>query len=143
MLKKLFILSIVSLFILSTVGAYAETALNQPIAKPPIEKTKDRASRAMNNIFYGPVEVPKNLDETKTKGVPVDRCTQKTRTGVERGIARVVGGIWQLATFWYSDPGCVTSSNKAAQTAAAPMAAPTKAAEPMQQAPAQTAPDVK
>ncbi len=75
-----------------------------------MEKTKDRASRAMNNILYGPVEVPKNLDETKTKGTAIDRCTTKTKTGVERGIARIVGGVWQLATFWYSDPGCVTST---------------------------------
>ena len=140
MLKKMFILAIVSLFVFSTVGVYAETALNQPIAKPPIEKTKDRASRAMNNILYGPVEVPKNLDETKTKGTAIDRCNQKTRTGVERGIARVVGGIWQLATFWYSDPGCVTSSNKAAQPAATATAAP---AAPVEQAPTQTSSDIK
>ena len=108
MIKRILILAIVSLFILSTIGAYAADT-NQPTIQP-IEKTKDRASRAMNNLLYGPVEVPKNIDETKTKGTKIDRTTEKTRTGVERGIARIVGGAWQLATFWYSDPGCVTSS---------------------------------
>jgi len=108
MVKKLITLAIVMLFLFSTIGAYAEN-LNQPTIKPT-EKTKDRASRAMNNMLYGPTEVPANIDETKTKGTEVDRCTKKTSTGVERGIARIVGGAWQLATFWYSDPGCVTST---------------------------------
>jgi len=108
MIKKLISYAIVFVFIFSVIGVYA-SEINQPTAKP-FEKTKDRASRAMNNIFYGPVEIPANLDQTKTKGTEMDRCSKKTRSGVERGIARIVGGVWQLATFWYSDPGCVTSS---------------------------------
>ncbi|MBN1526229.1 MAG: hypothetical protein JW919_01410 [Candidatus Omnitrophica bacterium] len=102
-MKKLFLLAIVSLFILSSIGAYAADT-SQPTV-PPTDTTKDRASRAMNNIFYGPAETPDNMAETNTKGTQMDRCTAKTKTGVERGIARLVGGIWQLATFWYSDPG--------------------------------------
>jgi hypothetical protein len=91
-------------------GAYAgETALNQPLAKP-YENTKDRASRSMNNLFYGPTEMPDNINDTKTKGEAMDRCIPKTKSGFERGIARMVSGAWQLATFWYSDPGCVTST---------------------------------
>jgi len=109
-MKKFSVVIIAALFILSTMGAYAaESALNQPLAKP-YDKTKDRMSRAMNNIFYGPAEVPANMTETKTKGEAMDRCIPKTKTGVERGIARLVGGVWQIATFWYSDPGCVTST---------------------------------
>lgn len=113
MLKKIVVLAIVSLFIFSTLGLYADQSSSQPTAQP-MEKTKDRVSRGMNNILYGPTEVPKNIDETNTKGTKLDRCSEKTRTGVERGIARVVAGVWQLATFWYSDPGAVTSTKKAA-----------------------------
>ncbi len=111
MLKKFFILVIVSLFIFSTLGAYAAQGTDQPTV-PPVEKTKDRLSRGMNNILYSPVEVPANLDETKTKGTALDKCSPKTKTGVERGIARFFAGVWQIATFWYSDPGCVTSTKK-------------------------------
>ena len=114
MLRKIITLAIVSIFILSTIGAYAaeSTSSSSSPTVPPMEKTKDRLNRGMNNLLYGPTEVPKNLDETKTKGTAIDRCSGKTRTGVERGIARFVAGVWQLATFWYSDPGCVTSSSK-------------------------------
>jgi len=109
-MKKIAVIFIAALFILSTMGAYAaETALNQPLAKP-YDKTKDRMSRAMNNIFYGPAEIPNNMTASGTKGEAMERCTPKTKTGVERGIARMVGGVWQIATFWYSDPGCVTST---------------------------------
>jgi len=110
MMKKVLSIAIVSIFIFSTIGVYAASETAQPTAQP-MEKTKDRASRAMNNLLYGPTEIPQNIDETKTKGTKMDRCTEKTRGGVERGIARIVGGIWQLATFWYSDPGCATSSS--------------------------------
>ncbi|MCX5679545.1 MAG: hypothetical protein NTZ95_02595 [Candidatus Omnitrophica bacterium] len=109
-MKKIAAIIIVTLFAFSAIGAYAaETALNQPIAKP-YDKTKDRMSRAMNNIFYGPTELPDNISNTKTKGEAMDRCIPKTKTGVERDIARLVGGVWQIATFWYSDPGYVTST---------------------------------
>jgi putative exosortase-associated protein (TIGR04073 family) len=118
MSKTLIAIAIVSLFILSGVGAYAVestgSSIDQPTIKPGMEKTKDRLNRGVNNIFYGPVEVPNNLNQTQTKGAQMDRCSAKTRTGVERGIARVVTGVWQIATFWYSDPGCVTSSKKTA-----------------------------
>jgi hypothetical protein len=109
-MKKILVVTIAALFILSAAGAYAaDIELKQPLAKP-YENTKDRMSRSMNNIFYGPAEVPGNINETGTKGATMDRCSPKTKSGVERGIARVVGGVWQLATFWYSDPGCVTST---------------------------------
>lgn len=116
MFKKFIILAIVSIFILSTVGAYAaESSSSQPTV-PPMEKTKDRLNRGMNNLLYGPTEVADNLNETKTKGTQIDRCSTKTRSGVERGIARFVAGVWQVATFWYSDPGCVTSSSQLSAT---------------------------
>ena len=119
MTKKVFSLALVTLFLVSTLGAYAAETSSKSIDQPTIpttESTKDRASRAMNNILYGPLETPKNIDETNTKGTQIDRCIPKTKSGVERGIARVVGGIWQLATFWYSDPGCVTSTSQKSST---------------------------
>lgn len=109
-MKKIAVFVIAALFIFSSIGAYAaDPALKQPVAKS-LETTKDRVSRGVNNIFYGPTETLVNLNDTETKGEPIERCTPKTRTGVERGIARLVGGVWQVATFWYSDPGCVTST---------------------------------
>ena len=110
MSRKIMALAIVFIFVFASIGAYAsasETA--QPTAQP-LEKTKDRASRAMNNLLYGPTEVAGNLDESNTKGTKIDRCTEKTRGGVERGIGRIFAGVWQMATFWYSDPDCVTST---------------------------------
>lgn len=110
MTKKIITLAIVSLFIFSTLGLCADKSTSQPL-----EKTKDRLSNGVDNIFYGPTEVPNNLDETKSKGTKIERCTEKTRSGVERGIARLVGGVWQVATFWYSDPDAVTSTKSAAR----------------------------
>ncbi len=108
MTKKIIVIAIVSLFILSAVGAYAENYT------PPTEKTKDRISSGMNNLLYGPTEIPNNLDQTKSKGTKVEgNWNEKTKTGVERGIARVCTGIWKIATFWYSGPGCATSSAQA------------------------------
>ena len=113
MAKILFSIALVTVIICSAVGVYAADKaavdLEQPIVGP-YEPTKDRASRAMNNMLYGPTEMPDNITETNTKGTPVTRCEDKTKSGVERGIARIVGGAWQLATFWYSDPGCVTKA---------------------------------
>ncbi|MFH1863848.1 MAG: hypothetical protein ABIJ85_02995 [bacterium] len=68
-----------------------------------LEKTKDRLNKGMNNIFIGQIETPDNINESKTKGTNVADCTDKTKSGVERAIARFVGGVWQLGTFWYSD----------------------------------------
>jgi len=123
MAKKIFTIAIVSIFIFSVMGVFmvisakAEQPLNQPTNTDKTDSVKDRASRGMNNLLYGPVETPSNIDETKTKGTPVDRCSTKTRTGVERGIARVTSGIWQMLTFWYADPGCVTSTKGSGSSA--------------------------
>jgi hypothetical protein len=91
-MRKIIICAILALFIFSISGIALA------------EKTKDRASSGMDHMFYGPVEVPKNLNETNSKGTKVsDVHTEKTRDGVERGIARFTTGLWKLATFWYSD----------------------------------------
>ncbi len=92
-MKKIFTCAILALFIFSMINvSYA------------LEKTKDRASSAMDNLLYGPTEIPNNLNETKSKGTKVsDAHTEKTKDGVERGIARLGTGVWKLLTFWYSD----------------------------------------
>lgn len=109
MANRISTIAIVSLFIFSATALVAFAG-----SDAGLEKTKDRISKGVDNIFYGQVEIPDNLDQTKSKGTQLEKCNVKTRSGVERGIARVVGGVWQLATFWYSDPGCVTSSKQAA-----------------------------
>ena len=105
MIKKFTILIAAVLFFVSSAAAYAATTpIDEPISKQPLEKTKDRAARAMNNILYGVIEMPNNIDLSKTKGKPIENCTDKTKSGFECGIARLFIGTWQLATFWYSDP---------------------------------------
>ena len=90
--KKIVIAAILGLFIASTVNCFA------------LDTPKDKASSGMNDIVYGQVEVPDNINATNSKGAKAyESCTDKTKTGVERGIARFVGGLWKVATFWYAD----------------------------------------
>jgi len=92
MFKRTGILLLVCIFILSTTSCFA------------LEKTRDRLKKGMDNVFIGgAIEGPDNLNESKTKGSVVPGGTEKTKKGVERAIARFVGGLWQLGTFWYSD----------------------------------------
>ena len=59
-------------------------------------------SKGLDNVVYGIVEVPDNVDQGNAKGTRAfEDCTDKTKDDVGRGVARVVGGVWQLATFWY------------------------------------------
>ena len=59
-------------------------------------------STGIDNVTYGTIEVPDSIDETKTKGEKAfSKCTDTTKDDVGRGIARVVGGLWEIATFWY------------------------------------------
>lgn len=61
-----------------------------------------KLSTGLNNIVYGAIEVPDNINETKTKGAKAfEKCTDTTKDDVGRGIARIVGGIWEIAMFWY------------------------------------------
>ncbi len=106
---RLITIALIAVFLSMAAAAYAETtAQTTPVGGT--ESMKGRISRGMDNILYGDVEVANNLNETNTKGTAVENCTTKTKTGVERGIARIGNGVWQLLTFWYSDPG--PSENK-------------------------------
>ena len=69
-------------------------------------KPLENLGEGLDNVFYGDLEVPDNMNETNSKGTPAfEDCTAKTNDDVGRGIARFVGGIWQIATFWYPEEG--------------------------------------
>ncbi|MCK5450157.1 MAG: hypothetical protein KAI70_00160 [Candidatus Omnitrophica bacterium] len=91
-MKKLFMIVII-VAILFNISAFAST--NKPL---------QNLGEGLDNIVYGKVEVPDNMNETSTKGSPAfTDCTDTTKDDVGRGIARFVGGVWQIATFWYPE----------------------------------------
>ncbi|MCK4851982.1 MAG: hypothetical protein KAS86_02600 [Candidatus Omnitrophica bacterium] len=93
MSKVLSILVVIMLLV--NVSAIAST--NKPLKN---------LSTGLDDMFYGEVEVPDSIDETHTKGTPAySDCTEKTTDDVGRGIARFVGGLWRVATFWYPEEG--------------------------------------
>ena len=90
-MKKFIACLLIAAFIPVT-GAYA-VSKNAPLKN---------ISRGLDNIVYGDMEIPDNINETNSKGTKAfEKCTDSTKDDVGRGIARIVGGIWQLATFWY------------------------------------------
>jgi len=90
MRKAIALLIVISLVLTSSVFAISR---NEPLKK---------LSKGLDNIVYGEIEVPDNINETNTKGAKAfTDCTDDTKDDVGRGIARIVGGIWEIATFWY------------------------------------------
>lgn len=84
---------IVVLTLISGVSVFAST--NKPL---------QNLGKGLDDVFYGDVEVPDNMNETGSKGTPAyPKCTDKTKDDVGRGIARFVGGMWRIATFWYPE----------------------------------------
>ena len=93
-MKKILSILVILLLLLS-VNSFAST--NKPL---------ENLSDGLDDMFYGGVEVPDCIDETHTKGTPAyPDCTGDTKDDVGRGIARVVGGLWKVATFWYPEEG--------------------------------------
>ncbi len=91
-MKKFFALLVI-FALLFNVSAFAST--NKPL---------QNIASGLDDIVYGDLEVPDSIDETNTKGSPAyPDCTAKTNDDVGRGIARFVGGVWKLATFWYPE----------------------------------------
>ncbi|MFH1837016.1 MAG: hypothetical protein ABH862_02720 [Candidatus Omnitrophota bacterium] len=91
-MKKVLILLVI-LTIMGNVCTFAST--NKPLQK---------IGKGLDNVVYGDMEVSDCMNETKTKGSPAfTDCTSATNDDVGRGIARFVGGVWQLATFWYPE----------------------------------------
>jgi hypothetical protein len=88
-MKKLFAIVLVSIFVLSSVSFAAEGS--------KMDK-KGRAGKALDNIFYGAVEVPDNMDQNAEK--PFPKVTAKKNDGFGQGITRIFGGIYQLLTPW-------------------------------------------
>jgi len=74
------------------------------VAFASTNKPLKNLSTGLDDIVYGDVEVPDNINETGTKGTPAyPECTAKTNDDIGRGIARFVGGVWRIATFWYPE----------------------------------------
>lgn len=89
-MKKVVALLLAGLFILSSSGIASE---NTPLKN---------LGKGLDTVTTGVIEIPDNINETNTKGTPAyPSCTDKTKSGLGRAIAKVVGGAWQLATFWY------------------------------------------
>lgn len=92
-MKRILVLVAVFALLLISVNAYAST--NKPLKN---------LGEGLDEIAYGQVEVPDSIDQTHTKGTPAySDCTSKTNDDVGRGIARFVGGVWKIATFWYPE----------------------------------------
>jgi len=67
-------------------------------------KPLQNLGKGLDEIAYGQIEVPDSINETNTKGSPAySKTTEATNDDVGRGIARFVGGIWKIATFWYPE----------------------------------------
>ena len=67
-------------------------------------KPLENLSKGLDDVFYGKVEIPDNMNQTGSKGTPAySKCTAQTNDDVGRGIARIVGGLWRIATFWYPE----------------------------------------
>lgn len=91
-MKKLLIFLVIFI-VLFNLNAFAST--NKPLKN---------LGAGLDELVYGPIEIPDNLNETNSKGTPsgVDN-TAHTNDDVGRGIARFVEGIWRIATFWYPE----------------------------------------
>ena len=91
-MKKVLSILVVFMFVFS-VCAFAST--NKPL---------ERLGKGLDDMVYGQIEVPDSINQTQTKGTPAyAKCTDKTKDDAGRGIARFVGGLWKVATFWYPE----------------------------------------
>lgn len=90
-MKKFIVFVLIATFIMtSSVFAISK---NEPFKK---------LSKGLDNIVYGSVETPDNINETKSKGqVAFKECNDDTKSDVGRAVTRVIGGLWEIATFWY------------------------------------------
>ena len=93
-MKKILIVVLVMMF---AFNAAAIASTNKPL---------QNLGKGLDNVLYGKLEVPDNINETGSKGSPVSAdCTDATKDDVGRGIARTVRGVWQILTFWYPEEG--------------------------------------
>jgi hypothetical protein len=91
-MKKLLIILVIFVLVCN-VNAFASR--NEPLKN---------LGKGLDDMAYGTIETPDSIDETGTKGAPAyPDCTEKTNDDFGRGVARFVGGIWRIATFWYPE----------------------------------------
>jgi len=91
-MKKILCFVLICMYIIS-LSSFA--SVNEPLKK---------LGKGLNNVVYGSVELPDNINATKSKGTKAfNDCTDKTKGDVGRSIARVVGGLFQIAMFWYPE----------------------------------------
>lgn len=89
-MKRVFLLLLAVLFITCSL---AMASTNKPL---------ENLASGLDDIVYGKIEIPDNMNETGTKGTPAyAKTTDKTKDGVGRGIVKCVGGLFKIATFWY------------------------------------------
>jgi hypothetical protein len=86
-------------------AAYAESS------NVPSIKTRDRARRVMDSLLPGPPEMPFIAGTPDPKTTEDAGCVCKKKNDFEKAIVSVVGGVWQVATFWYPDSGCSHSAS--------------------------------
>ena len=105
---------VVLIMFIAGLNAFA-VSKNEPLKKLSI---------GLDNVAYGGIEIPDSINETSSKGAKAfDKCTDSTKDGVGRGIARIVGGLWQMATCWYpvdTDAKAASKPIKTKQTTARP-----------------------
>ena len=105
-MRSRILLFVVSAFIaLSAAHQACAVDADRP-ASQPYEGARGRASRSMNAMLYGPAEAPLSREREKDPLPAAQACGRRNRTDVEKGIAGMITGVWQMATFWCPDSAC-------------------------------------
>jgi hypothetical protein len=99
MRKAAVLIILVLCYIALSARAFAENS------NVPSKKTRDRANKVMSTLLPGPPEIAYAMADSGTKTATADSCPCKAGSRLEKGIVSVVGGVWQLATFWCSEGG--------------------------------------
>lgn len=105
--------AIIILTIVSTLSfhAAAETPINQNVIQPSV-KTRDRASKAMNNLLHGPIGPYHDPSPSRKCSGETAASGQDATSGSGKEIAKVISGAWQIATFWCTDTGDAAGDNR-------------------------------
>jgi hypothetical protein len=100
-MRKISILAIIGLCsTLFTSDTFSETSNVQ------CKKARDRANKVMTSLLPGPPEVPSSASNSDARDAGTHDCGCRAAGRIEKGIVDVVGGVWQLATFWCPDSEC-------------------------------------
>lgn len=92
-MKKLLVLVLVALFVLSGTSAFAAQSGKYPMG--PIQKLE----RGAGNLFFGWTELPKRVvDQTKASN-PIKGALLGGWQGTCRALARTVSGAFDIGTF--------------------------------------------